>query len=60
MVNPITYLQEVRQELQRVTWPSQQKTLNMTWLVIGVSAILAMFIAGVDLGFEKMIEWLLS
>lgn len=55
MVNPITYLREVQQELRRVTWPSQQKTVNMTMLVVVVSLLIAGILAGSDLLFKELI-----
>lgn len=60
MVNPLTYFQEVRHELARVTWPSQEKTINMTVLVVTVSLIMALFIAGTDFVFQQMIEYLIG
>jgi preprotein translocase subunit SecE len=55
MVNPITYLREVQQELRRVTWPSRQKTTNMTILVVVVSLLIAGILAGSDLLFKELI-----
>ena len=59
MVNPATYLREVKQELERVTWPSREKTINMTLLVIGVSAFIALAISGADFVFSKLLELLI-
>jgi preprotein translocase subunit SecE len=59
MVKPLKYLQEVRQELEKVTWPSREKTINMTLLVVGVSLFIALYIAGADFVFSRMLTILI-
>ncbi|MFZ5376591.1 MAG: preprotein translocase subunit SecE [Patescibacteria group bacterium] len=48
------YFQEVVQELKKVSWPSRQQTINMTMVVIVVSLIIAAYLAGLDIVFQKM------
>jgi preprotein translocase subunit SecE len=60
MVNPVTYLREVSQELQRVSWPSRQKTLNMTLLVIVISLVIALILAGSDFVFQQLLSFILK
>jgi len=55
MVKPLTYLREVKVELEKVSWPSRQKTLNMTALVIGVSVFLAAFVAAADYALSQLL-----
>ena len=59
MVKPLTYLREVKQEVERVSWPSKEKTINMTLLVIGVSLFIALFVAGADFAFNQMLRVLI-
>jgi preprotein translocase subunit SecE len=59
-MNPVSYLKEVNQELQRVTWPSREKTIAMTALVIGVSLVIAVYIAGIDFMFQQGVTFLLQ
>lgn len=56
MANPIEYLRQVKQELDQVTWPSQRKTINMTVLVIAVSALVAVYIAGIDFVMQQLLQ----
>lgn len=42
------YLTEVKQELSKVSWPEKDELLNSTYIVMAVSAGLALFIFGVD------------
>ena len=51
---------ESRQELGKVTWPTKQQTMTSTWVVVAVTAILAIFLGLVDLGFSKIIGLILG
>jgi preprotein translocase subunit SecE len=42
------FIQEVRQEVAKVTWPSRKETLITTGLVLGMSALAAVFFLVVD------------
>ncbi|OGZ35281.1 MAG: preprotein translocase subunit SecE [Candidatus Portnoybacteria bacterium RIFCSPLOWO2_12_FULL_39_9] len=52
----ISFLKEVRIELKRVTWPTQQDTIKYTLIVIGFSLAVAAFLGGLDFLFS----WLLN
>ena len=43
MANPFQFLQEVRAEGAKVTWPSRRETLVTTGLVFALSALAALF-----------------
>lgn len=55
MVSPIAYLKEVRAELTKVSWPSRATTVNMTLLVVAVSAILGLYLGLVDYIFHQLV-----
>jgi preprotein translocase subunit SecE len=59
-IKPIKYLQEAKEELKKVTWPSKKDALRYAMVVIGVTAGLAAFFAILDwaltLGLDKLIE----
>ena len=46
--DPVGFVREVRQEVGRVTWPSRKETLVTTGLVLGLSALAAVFFMVVD------------
>ncbi|MBC7237290.1 MAG: preprotein translocase subunit SecE [Chloroflexi bacterium] len=48
----IRYFKEVRAELRKITWPSRRTTINLTLIVLGVTAV-----ASIALG---IIDWLLT
>ncbi|MFA5870601.1 MAG: preprotein translocase subunit SecE [Candidatus Paceibacterota bacterium] len=51
-----TFLQETRQELKRVNWPSKQETTRYTVFVIIFSACFAIFLGILDYGFVYVLE----
>ena len=48
MVNPVTFLKEVREELGKVAWPSREQTIRYTVLVIIVAVGVGVFLGGLD------------
>jgi preprotein translocase subunit SecE len=47
-LDPAGFVREVRQEVARVTWPTRKETLVTTGLVLGLSALAALFFMLVD------------
>ncbi|MEM7465171.1 MAG: preprotein translocase subunit SecE [Pseudomonadota bacterium] len=46
--NPFTFLQQVRSEVAKVTWPSRRETLISTAMVFVMVLIAALFFLAVD------------
>lgn len=55
MLSPGKYFQEVSIELQKVSWPSRQQTLDMTVLVVGVSLLIGAYIGILDYIFAELL-----
>jgi len=53
-----TFLAEVRNELKRVTWPSQKEVYATTIMVIVTSAFFGAFLWLVDLGLTAAVNWI--
>ena len=53
------FLTEVRNEMKRVTWPSQREVYATTVVVILTSVIFGVYLFGVDLLLGSGVEWLL-
>lgn len=53
------FLNEAKQELKKVTWPTRQQTMTSTWVVLAVTFVLAIFLGLVDLVFSKFIGLIL-
>ena len=60
MQKVIDYIKEAIEELKRVQWPTKKQTIRLTALVIGVSVGVGLYVSGLDYGFAKAIELLLS
>lgn len=52
----LNYFGEVRAELVKVTWPTREQTINMTWLVVGVSIVVALYLGLLDAVFQRLVE----
>ena len=52
------FLSEVRNELKRVTWPSQKEVYATTIVVILTSIFFGVYLWGVDLFLTKTLGWL--
>jgi len=60
MLNPLTYLKQVNQELHQVTWPTRAQTQRKTLIVLGVSLLLALYIGLIDVVLQRVIAFLLA
>lgn len=54
--SPLTFLKEVRTEMEKVSWPSRQEATRLTAIVIAASIVVAIFIGGLDFVFAKLME----
>ena len=52
----LDYLRGTRTELKRVVWPSRQDTIKHTLAVIGISVAVAVFLGGLDILFQYLLE----
>lgn len=53
------WLEETLSELRKVTWPTWETTVYLTFVVIVVSFVMGMLLGGVDAAFAWIIERLL-
>lgn len=56
----IKYFAQVREELDKVTWPSRKDVQNKTLIVIGVSLLVGLYISGLDLIFTRLTQLFLN
>jgi preprotein translocase subunit SecE len=57
--NPFEFLQQVRQETSKVTWPTRRETIITTIMVLILSAVAAVFFLGVDAVLKWIIDFIL-
>ena len=48
MKNPLKFIQEVKQEAFRVTWPTGKETLQGTLMVVAMAIVAALFFLLLD------------
>jgi preprotein translocase SecE subunit len=53
------YASETVREIKKVSWPSQQHTIEMTVLVIAVSVIIGAYIGVADYIFQSLLSIIL-
>ena len=54
------FLTEVRNEMKRVTWPSNREVYATTVVVILTSAFFGLYLFGVDIALNKGAEWIFN
>lgn len=55
-LNPVKFLQEVRQEVSKVTWPTRNETFISTLMVLGMVALASIFFLLAD----QIISWIIQ
>ncbi|MCL2384220.1 MAG: preprotein translocase subunit SecE [Alphaproteobacteria bacterium] len=60
MANPFHFLQEVRAEASKVTWPSRKETSITTVLVLFMVLLTSLFFVVVDWSLRLIVSGLLS
>ena len=53
------FLSEVRNELKRVTWPSQKEVYATTVVVILVSIFFGLYLFALDFGIDSLVIWIM-
>ncbi len=56
VINPVTYIKESKQELEKVIWPNRDQTIRFTLIVIFTSLVVGAYVAGLDAVFTKIAE----
>jgi preprotein translocase subunit SecE len=60
MKNPLKFIQEVKQEAFKVTWPTGKETLQGTLMVVAMAVIAALFFLMLDQILKFLLELLLK
>jgi len=54
------FLTEVRNEMKRVTWPSQREVYATTVVVILTSVFFGVYLFAVDIGLNNLARWIVD
>lgn len=58
--NPVTFIQEVRQETAKVTWPSWKEVWVTTLMVLIMVALASIFFLLVDQTLSHIVQFLMG
>ena len=58
--SPFEFLQQVRTEVSKVTWPTRRETVVTTIMVVIMSVIAALFFLGVDWVLGTVVQLILG
>ena len=56
----VAYVEDSRNELRKVSWPTLKETRSATFVVLGFVAVMALLLGVVDLAFSKLVQLILS
>ena len=59
-LNPFEFIQEVRQEVSKVTWPTWSEVWVTTVMVLIMVAVAALFFTLADLGIGTVVQYVLN
>ena len=59
MKNPLKFIQEVKQEAFKVTWPTGKETIQGSLMVVGMAIIASIFFLLLDQVLKFLLEILL-
>ena len=60
MKNPLKFIQEVKQEAFKVTWPTGKETLQGTLMVVAMAIVASIFFLLLDQFFKFFLELVLK
>ncbi|MBX9759840.1 MAG: preprotein translocase subunit SecE [Beijerinckiaceae bacterium] len=60
MANPFEFIQQVRSEASKVTWPTRRETLITTGLVILMVIVASIFFVAVDQSIRIVLGYLMA
>lgn len=58
--SPITFTKQALDELKKVTWPTRAEIIRLTVSVLVISAVVGLFLGGIDFVLTKTIGVVLT
>ena len=56
----VAYVEDSRNELRKISWPTIKETRSATLVVLGFVAVMALLLGVVDLALSKLVQLILS
>ena len=60
MINPFKYVQQVRNEVSNIVWPTRKETMTTTVMVLIMSALVALFFFIIDTITSNILDIILK
>lgn len=60
LVKAKTFVQDVRSELDKVTWPTRKETFATTWVVVVIILIISFYLGACDIILNKIMRFVLG
>ena len=60
MINPFKYVQQVRNEVSKIVWPTRKETMTTTIMVFIMSALIALFFFIIDTITSNILDMILK
>ena len=60
MINPFKYVQQVRNEVSKIVWPTRKETMTTTIMVFIMSAMVALFFFIIDTIISNILDIILK
>ena len=60
MINPFKYVQQVRNEVSKIVWPTRKETMTTTVMVLIMSALVALFFFIIDTITRNILDIILK
>jgi len=54
------FIDEVKLELDKVTWPSRKETIATTWVVVFIVVLISFYLGACDLVLAKLLRFFLG
>ena len=60
MINPLKFIQDVKQEAYKVTWPTSKETLQGTLMVVAMAIVASIFFLLLDQIYKVLLDLILD
>jgi len=54
------FIDEVKLELEKVTWPTRKETIATTWVVVFIVVLISFYLGACDLVLARLLRFLLG
>ncbi|GAM10978.1 protein translocase subunit SecE [Geobacter sp. OR-1] len=58
--NAKNFFEEVKGELEKVTWPARKETIATTWVVVAIILIISLYLGACDVVLAKLMRLILA